>query len=222
MRTLAILIWRRVDTTAAFTFAIPQLRHLAAAFLIGLSAWVPTHELFVFQEHYLGRPPGIGEMNKALVTALEALPVGIVFLVIAIIPALCEELFFRGFLLNGLRTSMRSRAAIVCCGAAFGAFHFFIFKFISTALLGIILGWLCWRSRSIWPAILAHALHNGLLVVSVLWPGWHDWLGITSEDPWAHLPLGALLPGAGLFLAGLLLIGWSTPARPPATVPVDS
>lgn len=213
---LAILKFRKVNTTATFTLAVPNIRYVAAAVLIGLSAWVPTHEIFVLQENYLASPPAIGEMNKALVTAVQAMPVAVVFLVMAIVPALSEELFFRGFLLSGLRSSMRSWTSIVCCGAAFGVFHFFIFKFVATAALGIVLGWLCWRSRSIWPAVLAHALHNGLLVASVLWPTWQDRIGITPDDPWTHLPLIVLLPGAALFLVGLVLTGWSPAALSPA------
>ncbi len=201
-----VLWWRRVDRFATWGLARPDARSLMAAILLGGSSWVVAHEVFVFQEIYLGTPPSIEAMNQAFVTAVRALhPVG-VLMALAIVPAICEELFFRGFLLNGLRGSMKPAAAVLIMAAVFGMFHFLIFKFIWTALLGAILGWLCWRSRSIWPPIITHALHNGITTAGALWPGIFSQLGINQEDPWSHLPRGILTIGFVVFAAGLILV----------------
>ena len=84
-------------------------------------------------------------------------------------------------------------AAILGSAAVFGVFHFFLFKFPVTALLGVMLAYLCWRSRSILPAIIAHLLHNGLGVLTAFYPQWQSSLGINHEEEWAHLPATVLV-----------------------------
>jgi len=130
-------------------------------------------------------------------------------LVIAVVPAICEELFFRGLLLSGLRTSFRPWPAIVWSACAFGVFHFLIFKFAMTVGLGVLLGWLCWRSRSIWPGMLAHAIHNSVTLIGSLNPAWQRWAGIDGNDPWPHLPIRTLLVAGAVFAFGIVLIAAS-------------
>ena len=211
---LIILRYWKIGVGATMAARIPKARHVVAAIAIGLTAWVPAHELFIFQNTYIGAPPALEEMNRAIYAALEAMPLMTALLVIAIVPAICEELFFRGFLLSGLRTSFRPWPAIVWSACVFGAFHFLIFKFPMTAGLGILLGWLCWRSRSIWPGVLAHALHNGVTLVGTLEPDLQRRLGIEGDHPWAHLPPTVIVVGGAIFLFGVVLVATSERSDP--------
>ncbi len=205
----AMVSYWKIDARATFRLGVPTLRHLAAAVLIGLAAWAPAHELFVLQEHYIATPPALAESNKALDVALTSMPFALAFTVIALVPAVCEEAFFRGFLLSGLRGAFRDRTAILFAAAAFAAFHFFIFRFPVTMVLGVVLGWLCLRSGSVWTAILMHALHNGVAVVLVRWPEYQTAVGLSATDPWSHLPARTLIPS---LLA--LLVAWWIARRP--------
>lgn len=195
----------KIDLRGAWSLAAPRPRDLASAVLLGLSMWTVAHELFVAQQAVLPTPPQLMESNDALVAALRSQPLWLTLLLIAIIPAICEELFFRGFVMNGLRTATRKWTAIVLAAAAFAMFHFFLFKFSTTFVLGVALGWLCWQSASIWPAIVAHALHNGLAALSARHPRWQTSLGIDPADPFAHLPWPVLLGAAVLLTAAVLL-----------------
>ena len=200
---IAILGHWRVHIRRSLALRPASLRHLAAAVLLGVSMWTVAHELFVFQQVIMPTPPQMLEMNEPLVEALRAQPLVLALLLIAVVPAVCEELFFRGFLLSGLRESMRKWSAILITAAAFAMFHFFLFKFSTTFVLGAALGWLCWQSRSIWPAMLAHALHNGLAAISARYPRWHQTLGIDATDPFAHLPWPVLVAAAVLLAAAV-------------------
>jgi len=86
------------------------------------------------------------------------------------VPAVCEELLFRGFLLSGLRTAGHRWVAIITCGVIFGVYHFFLFKLPVTAMLGMVLAFLCWQSRSILPSMIAHLIHNTIGVLSARYP----------------------------------------------------
>ncbi len=66
-------------------------------------------------------------------------------LIVALIPAVSEELLFRGFLLSGLGSSMKKWTAILVSGLVFGIFHFFLFKFALTAALGVVFAYLGYK-----------------------------------------------------------------------------
>ncbi len=213
---LGLAWYWKLDIGATFSLAAPAPRCVVGAVLIGVSAWVPAHELFVLQDHFLPTPPALADANESLNAALTAMPAVLAFLVLAVAPAVCEEFFFRGFLLSGLRTSFGKWTAIIACAVTFGAFHFFIFRLPVTTALGVLLGWMCWRSRSIWPAIVMHALHNGCAVALVLWPYSLRRLGVEPDTPSAHLPPGMTLIAVGALLAGLILIRSDAAEKPPA------
>ncbi len=207
---VAVLLYWKVDLQGALSIRVPRWRHLLAAVLIGVSAWVPAHELTVLQYQILGAPQAVVQSAQIIIETLRALPVPSVIVLIALIPAVCEELLFRGFLLNSLSSSARKWTAILASAAVFGVFHFFIFKFAVTAGMGVILGYLCWQSRSVLTVIVAHFLHNAIGALSALNPDWYRWMGIDEEAEWAHLPTHVLVIGTGVFLLGLWITARTT------------
>ncbi len=210
---LLILLYWKIDVVKTFSLRVPSLTHLLAGLLLGVSAWIPAHELNVLQYSVIGVPESFLRSAAQLVETIRLLPPEAVILVLAIVPAFCEELFFRGFLLSGLSTAMRRWPAIFISAIFFAVFHFFIFKFVVAGALGVVLGYLCWQSRSIVPAILAHATHNAIGVYSVLRPEWMQSLGVPSQSAsqpmWLHLPVPLLVIGAGVFALGLYLASFS-------------
>jgi ABC-2 type transport system permease protein/sodium transport system permease protein len=206
---ILILAHWKVDLVETFAVRMPGMRPLVAAILIGVSAWVPAHELNVVQNTIIKVPESFLRNAAQLVEAIGLLPTWSVFLILAIVPACCEELLFRGFLLSGLASAVRKWPAIVISACFFAVFHFFFFKFVVAGALGVVLGYLCWQSRSIFPAVIAHALHNAIGVLTVLFPDWLHSLGIapeaTATAEWTHLPLPTVLAGSVIFAIGLLL-----------------
>jgi sodium transport system permease protein len=89
-----------------------------------------------------------------------------VWLVIAVTPALCEELFFRGLVLTGLRR-LGVWPAIVTCALLFGVAHSSVYRLIPTFFIGLLLSWLVWKTGSVWTGVLAHALNNGIAATLV-------------------------------------------------------
>lgn len=85
-------------------------------------------------------------------------------LVLAVLPALSEELLFRGFLLTGLRRRFTPLMAVFLSSLLFGLFHLNVFQFLPALVLGTVLGLLTVKSGSILPAMLYHLLHNGVQI----------------------------------------------------------
>jgi len=88
-------------------------------------------------------------------------------LAFALVPALCEEIAFRGFILQGLHHGFRPRNAVLLSSFFFALFHMNVFLFVPTFLLGVVLGLLTVRSRSLLPAILFHLLYNAVLIALI-------------------------------------------------------
>ncbi len=219
-----ILLYWKIDIRATFALRMPPARHLAAGVLVGLSAWVPARELALLQQALLGLPPSAVQSADIMAATLRSMPPATVLLLIAVVPALCEELLFRGFLVSSVGAGRRKWTAIITSAAIFGVFHFLLFRFAVTAALGGLLAYLCWQSRSILPGVIAHFLNNTLGVVSIVNPRWLDPIGIDSQAESAHLPGLVLLVGGGILVAALFLAkggavkptDWSLDAEVPA------
>jgi sodium transport system permease protein len=128
-------------------------------------------------------------------------------IVFAWLPALCEELAFRGFILTGLQRRFRPRTAVLLSSFLFALIHMNVFLFIPTFLLGVVLAYLTTRCGSILPAILFHLAYNTLLLRLVrLGPDNGEPYEVFGLSRW--LVVGVCLPVA----AGLLW--WMTKLWP--------
>jgi hypothetical protein len=130
-------------------------------------------------------------------------------LIATLLAPLAEEVAFRGYLLSALRTHLRPGAAIAASSVLFAAMHLDPVRFPAVLFLGAFLGWLAWRSGSLWPAVAAHAVNNGLGSIAVM---------NGAGDPGAEGSVAAGLALLGVGLAGLapLALAWirATPEPP--------
>ncbi|MFP5041564.1 CPBP family intramembrane glutamic endopeptidase [Parasediminibacterium sp. JCM 36343] len=92
----------------------------------------------------------------------------VALLVIALTPALVEELFFRGTM-QQLLVSWFGNAwlGIIITSIVFSAIHMSYYGFLTRASLGVVLGLLYYYSKNIWLNILAHFLNNAIAVTSL-------------------------------------------------------
>jgi sodium transport system permease protein len=142
--------------------------------------------------------PAAGKEEDALRAFLMGVnPINRIFL-FALLPALCEEMLFRGAVLVCLRRWGPVRAC-VASGVLFGAFHGSLIRFLPVALLGTALAVVVWRTGNIWLAVAGHALHNSLILMALGFDG-------TS----APLPVGTL---AAMASTGLALIAFGLFSR---------
>jgi len=87
---------------------------------------------------------------------------------VAIIPAIIEEVYFRGTLQKiVLDLTGKPYAAIILTAIFFSAIHFSFFGFLSRMALGMVLGYIYHYSKNIWLPILLHFLNNGIAVVTL-------------------------------------------------------
>ncbi|MCH2200448.1 MAG: ABC transporter permease subunit [Fuerstiella sp.] len=163
-----------------------------AAILFGISMWAILFELNLVMG-IASRTDALRRMLETLVDDLEKTPLSIKLTALALAPAICEELFFRGFLQNSLRRHYSAAIAVAASAVLFGLFHIlvrdslFIERMIPSSIMGIILGITLERSGSVFPGMLLHTIHNGLLLCVVHYKTQLEQLGVGLEQR-SHLP----------------------------------
>jgi len=227
---LGVLASRNVDLRAALSLRGASTAGQAAGVLLGLSLWPFVFEMLLWIEQF-----GIVAFDESLVAQaseiikrLKAAPAVLVYLSLAVVPAVCEEVFFRGMFLSAMRTRRRfvvtgfSRSrdrlkpvttniqAVVVTALAFAAFHVIVRdtlspeRFFPSFLLGLVLGWVCVRTGSLFPGILLHVANNAaLLSLAVYQEQLSEWNFATAQQrhlPWWVFTAAALVAGFGFWL----------------------
>jgi membrane protease YdiL (CAAX protease family) len=129
-----------------------------------------------------------------------------ILILVALIPAIFEELYFRGGLQKTIKDwSGMPVLSIVITAIIFSAFHFSFFGFLSRMALGIVLGFIFEYTKSIWLSILMHFLNNGIAVVGLyLVRNNPQKMSQAMDDNGAPLYLGAVALIFIIYFLGLL------------------
>jgi sodium transport system permease protein len=137
-------------------------------------------------------------------------------LLLAVMPAVCEELLFRGWVLSALAgerpTRRRAIAAVLVQAAAFAAFHLLPERMPQTFVMGLALGWMTLATRSLLPAVIAHAAHNATPVMLVATATEGD-LAALSTDVGGGLPHWAVVAAIGCLIGGGFLMAFALHGR---------
>ncbi|CAN5334689.1 ABC transporter permease [soil metagenome] len=198
-------------------------RGLLAAALI-LAGGLPLGWLLGWlQSMVLELPVEFLETMRSVLTAGDPWRLAWLILVIALVPAVCEELAFRGVLLQGLGREMTMWRAVLLSAVIFGVFHLSfqtVIRFLPTFWMGLLLGYVVWHTRSIFASMLMHFANNAFAVLLVSSASMRAFIvSPTGEPRWLLVVLGLLLLAAGI----RLLPKRATEAEEPATrAPVAS
>ena len=159
--------------------------------------------------------PGLNAIGKRLEAAYEEQVMALsnlkswgeflmAIVIMAFIPALFEEIFFRGAVQNLLeRWWKMPLLAILVTSLLFSFIHMSVFLFLSRAVLGFVLGLMYQRSKNLWVNIIAHFLNNTVAVIQLFWISKHaQKVELDKLDPKVPLWGGliALAITIGLFL----------------------
>lgn len=127
-------------------------------------------------------------------------------LCMAIIPAICEEFFFRGVMQRKLsQTSAGPEAAILITAIIFSLIHMDFNNFFARMLMGVVLGYLYYWSGSLWVSIFAHFFNN-FMVLLIAYLTNSGVLG-TDLNKIDTVPVYITLP-AFLMLAAFMYLGY--------------
>ncbi len=109
----------------------------------------------------LSQPDLLPQLRSGLPSLLMML------FVIAVLSPIAEEVFFRGFLLAGLRAHLGWSAAVVISAALFSMAHLIPGSLPGIFMIGILFGLLYEFTDSIWPSVAMHGLLNAMAVTAI-------------------------------------------------------
>lgn len=169
---LLVAMWNRLNLKTAFRFLSFSPIAGVAAILVGSSTWPFVFEMISWlqEQGIIGIDPDKMKQAQALLEGWKGLSLPLLIVVLGILPAICEEAFFRGFLFSGLRQHLSAGRTVFVTAIAFGLFHVILAggaapeRLLPSTLMGVLLGWISVRTGSVLPGILLHATHNSLLM----------------------------------------------------------
>ncbi|MBD5517758.1 MAG: CPBP family intramembrane metalloprotease [Lachnospiraceae bacterium] len=164
---LFLVIYTKRDVKETYGFAYTKAADylgsavlIVGAYLVNLVIAVGLTSLF---------PESTGNVEAVFEDIMSG-NVLAVFSVIALAPAVCEEMLFRGVIMHSLKAKYRVPSAIAITAALFGLYHMSLVKFIPTGLLGLLLCLVVWKTGSIYPAMLMHFINNAISVFISCYP----------------------------------------------------
>ncbi len=91
------------------------------------------------------------------------------YLTIGLAAPILEELIFRGIILKAFLKKYEPLKAIMWSAIIFGIAHMNPWQFIPAWLIGIFIGWIYWKTQSIWPGIIIHFINNSFSFALGYW-----------------------------------------------------
>jgi sodium transport system permease protein len=193
---------------------MPHWTALPLAVLLGVS----LHPMYVLLAQWISYMYPLSEQTEAAMrpfaAQISSAPWLTVVFLMAVVPAICEELAFRGFIFGGLVRQRGRLRAVVVTALMFGVSHGVLQQSMAATVMGLLLGWIALRTGSVLPGILIHFTNNALSVsmeriTSSGWEGSIMFLTSSEEGP-AYQPMWVLM-SIGIALSCLMYFATLAP-----------
>lgn len=124
------------------------------------------------------------------------------FLAIVVVAPILEEILFRGVILEGLLKNYSPAKAIIWSAVIFGVAHMNMWQTTSAILLGLLIGWVYWKSSSIIPGMVIHFVNNLIGYIAMI--NMADANESLSDSIGDNLIYGVVL----LIALGIFILSW--------------
>ncbi len=130
-----------------------------------IAAFVLVGVFATLQEVIIPRSSDYLNAWEHVLAEFHQVPLIVTLFLTAVLPGVCEELLFRGFLLQGMRQKLSDTSALILVGVLFGVFHLDPYRLLPVSLLGILFGYLVIRTGSLFTGMIAHTLNNTISII---------------------------------------------------------
>lgn len=178
-----------IDVTSIIRFRMPNFKEVGI-FIFGIIILMPLLQEYLHIQNYL-----ITELSKSysvvegiknfldsldklveesylqILTANNIFEYVLVIITVAVTPALCEEIFFRGYVQKSFEFKQKPFIAILITSLFFGLYHFNPYGLIPLIIIGMYLGFSAYKSNSIVVPIILHFVNNFVSIIAFFFFG---------------------------------------------------
>lgn len=156
---------RKKNYKEELQFNKTKKNNIIIAVVLGFSGWlINSGILSILQEINLFKEQ-FQTMDNMLSPVMQG-NIFIILLTVGIVAPFTEEFIFRGVIYKTLNKRISIKWSIIIQGILFGVFHMNLIQGTYAAFLGILFGYLTYKSKSIWPAIIMHITNNIIATLS--------------------------------------------------------
>ncbi len=171
------------DVTEIIRFKFPKWEEILL-FILGVVIFIPLSQYYLSVQNYLielwaANSPfinyaktlldkvdaAVGKTYGNLLSAHSALGIFLVIFVVSVVPAICEEVLFRGFIQRSFEFKIRPVWAAFITAVFFGMFHLYPLEIIPLIALGFFLGYAAYKSDSIFVPMSLHFFNNFVAII---------------------------------------------------------
>ena len=195
-------IYIKADIKNTFSLRLPKLRYILGGFIVWFGGYFIIN---ITTRILISLFPEGADVLEAVNSSVIMDSFFASLIVVALIPAICEEILFRGFLLGAFKgESKKSKIwAVVMVGILFGIMHLDPQQFLYATVLGVVLALVVRITNTIFASSLIHFLINGTSItiqkVISLFPQSDSVMEQASEISIKSLPIGEKLAMAGTY-----------------------
>ncbi len=174
------------DVTSIIRFKLPEWKEVGL-FTIGMVILTPLLQNYLYIQNYLIEKVAaksetiqklkslVDQLNElieqtygSLLTPDNSFEVVLIFLVVAVTPAICEEVMFRGYVQKSFEFKIKPVWSALITAIFFGLYHFNPYGIIPLIALGFFFGYSAYKSDSIVIPVLLHFLNNFFAVLAFM------------------------------------------------------
>jgi len=164
---LLVVWYMKSDVKTLFSLKVPKVKDFIGGFIL----YIGVYALMLVASFVLiSIFPQSAENTAMTFDVLMKQPFALVVLVMTVMPAIGEELYFRGLIFGSLRHRYSAVWAIVISSVIFGVFHLSLVKIIPTGMLGACFAYVAYTSGSIYIGMFLHFFNNLVSAISMKYP----------------------------------------------------
>ena len=159
--------YMKADAKKLFSIKKPGVSQVAGGILFGIAAFLCAMIIGVLLVPFF---PESAEGLTQLDDMLTSRPAVVLILVVALMPAIGEELLFRGFVMGTLKNKCAGVITVLVTTLLFAAYHMSLIKMFTIGIIGFGLTYAAYKSGSIVTSMCMHFLNNLLSVLITKYP----------------------------------------------------
>ncbi len=192
------LAWKKLNFVEAFRLRPVPLSLILAAIVLTLGLVPLTDALDRLIQIWIPVPKGMEEMLRLSFDFHNPIYFWLAFLAATLFAGMFEEMLFRGFFQGVWERTFSAGWAIGISATLFALVHLNPWWLVQILILGVLLGYIAFRSQSVIPGIFIHVLNNAIALLFFKLPGQGEsWYSVGQNVRWYWLSLGIILFAVG-------------------------